>query len=191
MKLVIPNCLPLFLLRTRSTHLKAMSTEQGWWQKMFLSKNGHRDCFFFILHKIISDFKKFPLIAKRNTIYSLSFVDAAFKQGAIHIWTMLCWEIAVAYFLHTSKKRKSLRSLLPSPKYFAEKVRKSQQQNFATKVRKSWNEGKINKKVGLLTTFLCNVGDIYDISSQYFDTSWKLLVFLTKFNRANLVVFAF
>ena len=38
--------------------------------------------------------------------------------------------------LHTSKKRKYLRSLLPSPKYFAEKVRQSQQQIFATKVRK-------------------------------------------------------
>ena len=40
---------------------------------------------------------------------------------------------------HTSKKRKSLRSLLPSPKYFAEKVRKSEHQNFAKEVRKSWN----------------------------------------------------
>ena len=33
--------------------------------------------------------------------------------------------------------------------------------------------------------------DIYGISSQYFDTSLKLLLFLTKFNRENLVVFAF
>ena len=55
--------------------------------------------------------------------------------------------------------QKSLRSLLPSPKYFAEKVRKSRQQNFATKVRKSWNKAKIYKKVGLLTTFLRSVGE--------------------------------
>ena len=33
--------------------------------------------------------------------------------------------------------------------------------------------------------------DIYGISSQYFDTSLKLLLFLTKFNRAELVAFAF
>ena len=33
--------------------------------------------------------------------------------------------------------------------------------------------------------------DIYGISSQYFDTSLKLLLFLTKFNRADLVAFAF
>ena len=33
--------------------------------------------------------------------------------------------------------------------------------------------------------------DIYSVSSQYFDTSLKLLLFLTKFNRTNLVVFTF
>ena len=91
---------------------------------------------------------------------------------------------------HTSKKRTSLRSLLPSPKYFAEKVRKYQWQNFATKVRKSWNEAKIYKNVGLLTTRTCSL-DIYGVSSQHFDTSLKLLLFLTKLNRADLVVFAF
>ena len=39
------------------------------------------------------------------------------------VWVKDCCQVH-----HTSKKRKSLRSLLPSPKYFAEKVRKSQQQ---------------------------------------------------------------
>ena len=62
-------------------------------------------------------------------------------------------------FHHTSKKRKSLPSLLPSPTHFAGKVRKSQQQNFATKVGKSWNKANIYKKVGLLKTLLCNVGE--------------------------------
>ena len=38
---------------------------------------------------------------------------------------------------HTFKKRKTLQILLFSPKYFAEKERKSQQQNFAAKLRKS------------------------------------------------------
>ena len=33
--------------------------------------------------------------------------------------------------------------------------------------------------------------DIYGISSQYSDTSLKLLLFLTKFNRVDLVAFAF
>ena len=33
--------------------------------------------------------------------------------------------------------------------------------------------------------------DIYGISSQHFDTYLKPLLFLTKLNRANLVVFAF
>ena len=33
--------------------------------------------------------------------------------------------------------------------------------------------------------------DIYGVSSQHFDTSLKLLLLLTKFNRENLVVFAF
>ena len=33
--------------------------------------------------------------------------------------------------------------------------------------------------------------DIYGVSSQHVDTSLKLLLFPTKFNRANLVVFAF
>ena len=33
--------------------------------------------------------------------------------------------------------------------------------------------------------------DIYGIYSQHFDTSLKLLLLLTKFNRENLVVFAF
>ena len=32
--------------------------------------------------------------------------------------------------------------------------------------------------------------DIYGISSQHFDTSLKLLLFVTKFNRAKLIVFA-
>ena len=54
--------------------------------------------------------------------------------------------------MHTSKKRKSLRSLLPSPKYFTKKC-----VNLDNKI--SWNEAKIYKKVGLLTTFLCNVGE--------------------------------
>ena len=68
-------------------------------------------------------------------------------------------------------------------------------------MRKSWNEAKIYKNVGLLTTFMGNVGesetktmfiiDIYGISSQHFDTYLKPLLFLTKLNRANLVVFAF
>ena len=38
---------------------------------------------------------------------------------------------------HTFKKRKTLQILLFSPKYFAEKERESQQQNFAAKLRKS------------------------------------------------------
>ena len=38
-------------------------------------------------------------------------------------------------------------------------MRKYQQHNFVTKVRKSRNEAKIYKKVGLLTTFLCDVGE--------------------------------
>ena len=33
--------------------------------------------------------------------------------------------------------------------------------------------------------------DIYGISSQHFDTSLKLLLFVTKFKRAKLTVFAF
>ena len=33
--------------------------------------------------------------------------------------------------------------------------------------------------------------DIYGVSSQHFDTSLKLLLFLTKLNRAELVVFLF
>ena len=42
----------------------------------------------------------------------------------------------------------------------------TQQQNSATKVRKLWNEAKVYKKVGLLTTFLCSL-DMYDVSSQH------------------------
>ena len=61
---------------------------------------------------------------------------------------------------------------------------------FSTKVRKSWNEAKMYKNVGLLTTRTCSL-DIYGVSSQHFDTSLKLLLFLTKLNRADLVVFAF
>ena len=67
---------------------------------------------------------------------------------------------------HTSKKRKSLRSLLPSPKYFAEKLHKFWQQNLATKVRKSWSEAKIYKNVGSLTTKTCSL-DIYGVSSRH------------------------
>ena len=44
--------------------------------------------------------------------------------------------------------------------------------------------------MGLLTTWTCSL-DIYGVSSQHFDTSLKLLLFLTKLNRADLVVFAF
>ena len=33
--------------------------------------------------------------------------------------------------------------------------------------------------------------DMYGISSQHFDTSLKLLLFVTKFNRAKLVIFTF
>ena len=43
--------------------------------------------------------------------------------------------------------------------------------------------------MGLLT-ITCSL-DIYGVSSQQFDTSLKPLLFLTKFNRTNLVVFAF
>ena len=44
--------------------------------------------------------------------------------------------------------------------------------------------------MGLLTTRTCSL-DTYCVSSQQFDTSLKLLLFLTKFNTANLVVCAF
>ena len=57
-------------------------------------------------------------------------------------------------------------------------------------MRKSLIEAKIYKNVGLLTTWTCSL-DIYGVSSQHFDTSLKLLLFLTKLNRADLVVFAF
>ena len=99
--------------------------------------------------------------------FSAILLNLKLKFGFLEQWTFQ-WTSNVGNVVreeeesagvHTSKKRKSLRSLVPSPKYFAEKVRKSQQPNFATKVRKSWNEAKIYKKLGLLTTFLCNVGE--------------------------------
>ena len=44
----------------------------------------------------------------------------------------------------------------------------------------------VAEKVSLKPTL-----DIYGISSRHFDTSFKFLLFVTKFNRAKLIVFAF
>ena len=148
---------------------------------LYLAKQGPPEMMFVTHFLSISiDFTDVTLVSE-DTYYRLYWCDSGEWW---YIWPWLPWWMTL--MTHTSKKRKSLRS----PKYFAGKVRKSRQQNFATKVRKSWNEAKIYKKVGLLTTRTCSL-DIYGVSSQHFDTSLKLLLFLTKFNRANLVVFAF